>query len=368
MERGQALGITPYGTEAMHVLRAEKGYIIVGQETDGTVTPDDLGLGGLVGKVEARLRRQAVAARGRISSSPRRKQLVGLLTEDAADGAGGGRADRRRSGPAECRCTCSATSPRATGAPPAAARSRWRSSRPGRSHDRPKSSTRRRPAGFAEVRVCAPVFFDRQGRARAWLRPCRSIPRRPRARRDRGELAAGVAARRASPSGCWRRARASRCGSIRRCCPQAEGCAASRWTWPINRCHGVGGRTAMRLGPDEWLLVGPEERGGRIAARRGSGACRAASLARRRQPRPRRVRCVGRGGGAMRSTAAARSTCRRPRSPPGRRRARCSASAEVILARTDDRCRPSRSNAAAPLRAYVRDFLLEAAREFNARA
>ncbi len=50
MERGRALGITPYGTEAMHVLRAEKGFIIVGQETDGTVTPDDLGLAGLVAK------------------------------------------------------------------------------------------------------------------------------------------------------------------------------------------------------------------------------------------------------------------------------------------------------------------------------
>ena len=37
---------SPYGTETMHVLRAEKGYIIVGQETDGTVTPDDLGLAG----------------------------------------------------------------------------------------------------------------------------------------------------------------------------------------------------------------------------------------------------------------------------------------------------------------------------------
>ena len=32
-------GVTPYGTETMHVLRAEKGYVIVGQETDGTVTP-----------------------------------------------------------------------------------------------------------------------------------------------------------------------------------------------------------------------------------------------------------------------------------------------------------------------------------------
>ena len=32
------------------MLRAEKGYIIVGQETDGTVTPDDLGLDWIVGK------------------------------------------------------------------------------------------------------------------------------------------------------------------------------------------------------------------------------------------------------------------------------------------------------------------------------
>jgi hypothetical protein len=36
--------ITPYGTETMHVLRAEKGYPIIGQDTDGTVTPQDLGM------------------------------------------------------------------------------------------------------------------------------------------------------------------------------------------------------------------------------------------------------------------------------------------------------------------------------------
>ncbi len=40
----QAGHVTPYGTETMHVLRAEKGYIIIGQETDGTVIPSDLGL------------------------------------------------------------------------------------------------------------------------------------------------------------------------------------------------------------------------------------------------------------------------------------------------------------------------------------
>ena len=45
---GQPYAITPYGTETMHVLRAEKGFIIVGQETDGTVTPHDLGMGWIV--------------------------------------------------------------------------------------------------------------------------------------------------------------------------------------------------------------------------------------------------------------------------------------------------------------------------------
>ncbi len=59
---GQQHGMTPYGTETMHVLRAEKGYIIVGQDTDGTVTPDDAGprLGDR--QDQAGLRRQALAA------------------------------------------------------------------------------------------------------------------------------------------------------------------------------------------------------------------------------------------------------------------------------------------------------------------
>ncbi len=78
---GQPYGITPYGTETMHVLRAEKGYIIVGQETDGTVTPDDVGLTGMIAKAKKdfvgkrSLSRSDVAATGR-------KQLVGLATQD----------------------------------------------------------------------------------------------------------------------------------------------------------------------------------------------------------------------------------------------------------------------------------------------
>lgn len=51
-EAGKAFNITPYGTETMHVLRAEKGYIIVGQDTDGTQTPDDAGLGWAIGKAK----------------------------------------------------------------------------------------------------------------------------------------------------------------------------------------------------------------------------------------------------------------------------------------------------------------------------
>ncbi|MCY1421196.1 Sarcosine oxidase subunit alpha [compost metagenome] len=50
IEAGKKYNLTPYGTETMHVLRAEKGFIIVGQDTDGSVTPDDLNMGWCVGR------------------------------------------------------------------------------------------------------------------------------------------------------------------------------------------------------------------------------------------------------------------------------------------------------------------------------
>ena len=81
MEAGKPYGITPYGTETMHVLRAEKGYIIVGQETDGTVTPDDAGLGWAVGKAKKDFVGKRSLARPAITAA-NRKQLVGLLTVD----------------------------------------------------------------------------------------------------------------------------------------------------------------------------------------------------------------------------------------------------------------------------------------------
>ena len=80
---GQPFGITPYGTEAMHVLRAEKGYVIVGQESDGTVTPHDLGMGWIVSRQKADFIGKRGLARPDLVAAGR-KQLVGLLTRDPA--------------------------------------------------------------------------------------------------------------------------------------------------------------------------------------------------------------------------------------------------------------------------------------------
>jgi sarcosine oxidase, subunit alpha len=81
MAEGARYDITPYGTEAMHVLRAEKGFIIVGQDTDGTVTPYDAGLDWAVGKKKPDFVGKRSLARPDIVAAGR-KQLVGLLTDD----------------------------------------------------------------------------------------------------------------------------------------------------------------------------------------------------------------------------------------------------------------------------------------------
>jgi len=81
IETGAKHGITPYGTEAMHVLRAEKGYPIVGQDTDGTVTPQDLGMSWVVSKKKLDFigKRSFDRAANRDDT---RRQLVGLLPDD----------------------------------------------------------------------------------------------------------------------------------------------------------------------------------------------------------------------------------------------------------------------------------------------
>lgn len=80
---GDKYGLTPYGTETMHVLRAEKGFIIVGQDTDGSMTPEDLGMQWCVGYNKPY---PWIGKRALTRSDTRRedrKQLVGLKPLDA---------------------------------------------------------------------------------------------------------------------------------------------------------------------------------------------------------------------------------------------------------------------------------------------
>jgi sarcosine oxidase subunit alpha len=79
-EAGADHGIIPYGTETMHVLRAEKGFPIVGQDTDGTVTPLDLGMDWVVSKRKDFIGRRSLARPD--TARQDRKHLVGLLPVD----------------------------------------------------------------------------------------------------------------------------------------------------------------------------------------------------------------------------------------------------------------------------------------------
>lgn len=81
-EAGAEFGITPYGTETMHVLRAEKAFPIVGQDTDGTVTPQDLGMDWVVAKKKKDfIGMRSYARAGHVEAG--RKQLVSVLPVDS---------------------------------------------------------------------------------------------------------------------------------------------------------------------------------------------------------------------------------------------------------------------------------------------
>ena len=89
MAAGAEHGIVAYGTEAMHVMRAEKGFIMMGDETDGTVIPQDLNLGWAISKKKA----DYLGKRGQertYLASPDRWKLAGFETLDGSvipDGA-----------------------------------------------------------------------------------------------------------------------------------------------------------------------------------------------------------------------------------------------------------------------------------------
>ena len=81
MEAGKEFNITPYGTETMHLLRAEKGFIIVGQDTDATLTPIDLQMDWIVSKKKYDfIGKRSLYRSDTIRED--RKQLVGIVTED----------------------------------------------------------------------------------------------------------------------------------------------------------------------------------------------------------------------------------------------------------------------------------------------
>lgn len=79
---GEEFNITPYGTETMHVLRAEKGYPIVGQDTDGTVTPQDAGMDWVVSKAKDFIGKRSYQRTDAVRED--RKHLVSVLPVDGS--------------------------------------------------------------------------------------------------------------------------------------------------------------------------------------------------------------------------------------------------------------------------------------------
>ena len=89
MTAGQEFGVMAYGTECLHILRAEKGFIMIGDETDGTIIPQDLGLNWAISKKKADFLGKRAQERSHMTDAKRWK-LVGLETLDGSvlpDGA-----------------------------------------------------------------------------------------------------------------------------------------------------------------------------------------------------------------------------------------------------------------------------------------
>ncbi|WP_226780642.1 sarcosine oxidase subunit alpha family protein [Oceaniglobus trochenteri] len=89
LEAGAEFNVTPYGTEALHIMRAEKGFIMIGDETDGTVIPQDLNLNWAISKKKDDFIGKRAHQRSHMQD-PTRWKLVGLETLDGSvlpDGA-----------------------------------------------------------------------------------------------------------------------------------------------------------------------------------------------------------------------------------------------------------------------------------------
>ena len=83
LDAGQEFGVMPYGTEALHIMRAEKGFIMIGDETDGTVIPQDLNLQWALSKKKTDYLGKRAHERSHMAD-PNRWKLVGLETLDGS--------------------------------------------------------------------------------------------------------------------------------------------------------------------------------------------------------------------------------------------------------------------------------------------
>ncbi len=81
VDLGKDFGAMPYGTEALHVLRAEKGFIMIGDETDGTIIPQDLGLSWAISKKKDDFIGMRAHKRAHMQD-PTRWKMVGLTALD----------------------------------------------------------------------------------------------------------------------------------------------------------------------------------------------------------------------------------------------------------------------------------------------
>lgn len=160
MRAGEPFDITPYGTEAMHVLRAEKGFIIVGQDTDGSATPIDMGMSGMLAQSKDFLGKRSLSRSD--TAGPNRKQFVGLLSQDKQTVLPEGAAILNEpAAPAivslQGHVTSSYLSP--TLKQPIA----LAMIRNGLSRMQQKVTVALPDGTFAQAQICSPVFYDAQG-------------------------------------------------------------------------------------------------------------------------------------------------------------------------------------------------------------
>ena len=283
MAAGEPFGITPYGTEAMHVLRAEKGFPIVGQDTDGTVTPHDLGMSWIVRKDDSDFL-------GRRSF--RRADTIAARSQAARRSAAG--RSRRRCIPEGAQLVVEDTG-------------RIPMPMVGHVTSSYRSAILDRTFALAMVE---------RGRAIARARPCtrrspreRSPPSSPRrSSTTRRERAVTVDERARSPLA-HRLDELSAVGVrtgggvvvehvpfLAQVDVRMDAALVGHAPYPLpttpNTAWEDGPRAALWLGPDEWLVLGPPGAGPEIVGELDGRARRSPPVDRRRLGEPRRARAV----------------------------------------------------------------------------